>query len=54
MKCLSSELPQKAEVALATLSMSQERQDDIDFSTNVDYFVRNLYIRANATESSLG
>ncbi|XP_050732400.1 glutamate receptor ionotropic, kainate 4-like isoform X2 [Eriocheir sinensis] len=45
---------QKAEVALASLSMSQERQDDIDFSTNIDFFVRNLYIRANATESSLG
>ncbi|XP_064104687.1 glutamate receptor ionotropic, kainate 1-like isoform X2 [Macrobrachium nipponense] len=44
----------EADIALASLSYSRSRIRSIDFSTNVDYFERNLYIREGATHSAIG
>ncbi|XP_068209539.1 probable glutamate receptor isoform X2 [Palaemon carinicauda] len=44
----------EAEIILSSLGYTRSRLKVIDFSTNIDYFERNLYIRQGATLSTVG
>ncbi|KAK3886329.1 hypothetical protein Pcinc_009505 [Petrolisthes cinctipes] len=44
----------EADVILASLTISEERLEVLDFSVPMDHFVRNLYIRTAAVHSNVG
>ncbi|KAK4326215.1 hypothetical protein Pmani_003249 [Petrolisthes manimaculis] len=44
----------EADVILASLTISEERLEVLDFSVPMDHFVRNLYIRTDAVHSKVG